>query len=240
MTTTNIIFLKGHTSWGGFPPQLLHPTECVGATGRRGSTACIEGGGTKQTEKNLALSPAQVIYTIGMVWKKMVVLTSWYTLKHVTGPCLDCRILIQQLSVRKGFRFWNNCYFSDCWKLKMWALNELTIGCWTFKQPMDLLNFKRQGPFLCLIKCSTKTKLFTRKHKGCSVTAEKLWSVLAFLGILAVDNKSHIQGMLDFRKTCFLFIQTLWIIAKSLTSVKWRKCPAFDLKKGTPAARCWG
>lgn len=89
----------------------------------------------------------------------------------------------------------------------MWALNE---GFWTLKQPIDLLNFKRQGPFLRLIKRRRKTKLFNKEAQALFCDSRKNF-VECFKSsreFLAVDNKSHIQRTLDFRKMCFLLIQT--------------------------------
>ena len=57
-----------------------------------------------------------------------------------------------------------------------------------------------QGPFLLADKMLDADKTIHKKHKGCSVAAEKPESLSASLGTLAADNKSHIQTIQHFRK----------------------------------------
>lgn len=76
-----------------------------------------------------------------------------------------------------------------------------------------------QGPFLLADKMKDADKTIHKKHKGCSVAAEKPESLSTFLGTLAADNNSQIQTVEHFRKNMSLFIQALHLIIMPLTSI---------------------
>lgn len=58
-----------------------------------------------------------------------------------------------------------------------------------------LLNLEERVLFFWLIRCRMQTKLFTESTR---VVVWQQKSLSAFLGTLAVDNKSHLQTMPHF------------------------------------------
>lgn len=82
-----------------------------------------------------------------------------------------------------------------------------------------------QGPFLFIVKMQDVEATIHKMHKDYSVAAEKPFS---FLGTLSVDKKSCIQTMQHFRKKCSLFIHSLHLIIRPLTSIEGVKRTEFS------------
>lgn len=77
-------------------------------------------------------------------------------------------------------------------------------------------------------------------HKGCSVAAEKPFSLSALLGTLAIDNKSHIQSMQHFWNK-IQSVHSSTTLNYKATDFHWEgEMYIIQLEKGAPAAFCQG